>query len=124
MSLVICNQYSFTSGYDVYVATMRVNRDACGANSGFGDGFNAIGWYRIPPGACRTVYTGRVGYNRYWAYYAEATDGATWSGNIQSWVSNSAFSLCHGQKCTPCRVVGFRLLDVNGYDNYTLTLTA
>ena len=89
-----------------------------------GDGFIAIGWYRIPPGQCLTVYNGNVNYNRYWAYYAEATDGATWSGNIQSWVSNSAFSLCHGSACTPCRVVGFRLLDVNNFTNYTLTLTA
>ena len=120
MSLTFCNHYSFTPGYDVYVSYMRFDRASCGS----GDGFIAIGWFRIPPGQCRTVYNGNVNYNRYWAYYAEATDGATWSGNIQSWVSNSAFSLCHGSACTPCRVVGFRLLDVNNFTNYTLTLTA
>jgi uncharacterized membrane protein len=124
MSLVICNHYSFTAGHDIYVATMRLDRNACGPTAGSGDGFNAVGWYQVPAGACTTVFTGNVGYNRYWAYYAESTDGVVWSGNIQSWVSNAAFSLCHGSKCTPCRVVGFRQLDVNGFQDFTLTLTA
>lgn len=78
----------------------------------------------MDPGGSTTVWNGSVAFNRYWAYYAEASDGATWTGDIQGWASDSAFRLCHGDRCTPCRVVGFRLLDVNSYDNCTLTLTA
>jgi len=119
VSLTICNHHSFTPGHEIYVAYMRLDRTSCGS----GDGFNAIGWFRIEPGTCQTVYNGDVNYNRYWAYYAEAPDGTTWTGNLQSWVSNSSFRLCHGSACSPCRIVGFRQLDVNGAANYTLTLT-
>lgn len=119
MSLTFVNHYSFTAGHDVWVAFMRLDRTACSG----GDGFNAIGWYQIPAGGSMTVYTGDVSYNRYWAYYAESHDGYTWNGNITAWVSNSAFQLCHGNVCTPCRQVGFRQLDVGSFTNYTLTLT-
>jgi uncharacterized membrane protein len=87
-----------------------------------GDGFNTTGWYRLDPGGCQTVFNGDINFNRCWAYYAESTDGATWSGNIQAWVSNSAFTLCHGNECTPCRIVGFRPLDINNFSDYTVTL--
>jgi hypothetical protein len=33
----------------------------------------------------------------------------------------AAFKLCHGNACRLCRVVGFRLLDVDGCDDYTPT---
>jgi uncharacterized membrane protein len=119
MSLTFCNHYSFTPGHYVWVAFMWYDPNDCG-----GDHFNEIGWYRIDPGGCTTVFNSSVNFNRNWYYYAESTDGATWNGDIQGWVSDSAFRLCHGEQCTPCRVVGFRLLDVNNYDDYTLTLTA
>lgn len=116
MSLVICNNYPST----VYLSYMWYDP----ANCGSGDHFDTIGWYQVNPGACRTVFFGNVNFNRYWAYYAEAVNGAVWNGNIQAWVSNSAYRLCHGATCTPCRVVGFRLLDVDNFNNYTLTLIA
>lgn len=119
MTLTFVNHHSFTPGHELYVAYMRLDRTSCSG----GDGFNAIGWFRVEPGGSRTVYNGDVNYNRYWAYYAESSDGTTWTGNIQSWVSNNAFRECHGSACTPCRVVGFRQLDVGNFKNYTLTLT-
>jgi uncharacterized membrane protein len=120
MSLTFVNQYSFTPGYELNVAFMRFDRASCSD----GDGFVTVGWYIVPPGGSKTVYTGDVNYNRYWAYYAECPkDGTTWTGDLRGWVSSSAFRLCHGRSCTPCRVVGFRWLDVNNYTNYTMTLT-
>jgi|tagenome__1003787_1003787.scaffolds.fasta_scaffold20183223_2 uncharacterized membrane protein len=120
MSLTFCNRYSFTPGYDIYLAYMWYDPSNCS-----GDGFNTIGWYGIPPGRCVTVYNGDVNFNTNWAYYAECPkDGGTWSGDIQGWVSNEAFRLCHGDACTPCRVVGFRLFSVNNDPDVTIPLTA
>jgi Protein of unknown function (DUF1036) len=97
MSLTFVNQYSFTPGYDLYVAFMCFDRASCSD----GDGFITIGWYQVPPGGSHTVYNGDVNYNRYWAYYAECPkDGATWSGNVRGWVNDSPFRLCHGRSCT------------------------
>ena len=115
MSLVICNRTTSL----VSVAIMRYDPQICPR----GDRFSVQGWWNISPGACATVFGGSVNYNRYWAFYAEATDGRTWSGNIRSWVSNNAFKICHSDSCTPCRVVGFRQFDVNGFTNYTMNLT-
>lgn len=123
MSLTFCNHYSFTPGHYVYVSFMWHDPGDCPPGGSL-DGFNTTGWYRLDPGGCQTVFNGDVNFNRYWAYYAESTDGATWSGNIRGWVSDSAYTLCHGSACTPCRVVGFRLLDVNNFTGYTVTLTA
>lgn len=118
MSLIFQNQYSFTPGYDLWVTYMYYAPNVCG-----GDHFRQTGWYQIPPGGQTTVYNGSVKFNRFWAYYAECPrDGATWSGDIQGWVSDSAYSLCHGNACTPCRVVGFRRIDVNSFDTYTVPL--
>lgn len=115
MSLVVCNRY--TSG--VSVAIMRYDPDSCP----LGDRFSVQGWWNIPPGGCATVFGGSAKYNRYWAVYAESANGTTWSGNIRSWVSNSAFKICHSDSCTPCRVVGFSQFDVNSFDDFTLNLT-
>lgn len=120
MSLIFRNHYSFTPGFDVYVIYMRLDTATCGAN-----GFAARGWYRVPPGGEVTVYNGNVdNVNRYWYWYAESTDGATWSGPFQTWVSNNAFTICYGAGCTPCRVVGLQELDVNNNNNFRVTLTA
>ena len=100
MSLTFCNHYSFTPGHYVYVSFMWYDPGDCPPGGSL-DGFNTIGWYRLDPGGCQTVFNGDVNFNRYWAYYAESTDGATWSGNIQGWVSDSAYTLCHGSACTP-----------------------
>ena len=120
MTLTFRNQYSFTAGFDLYVSYMRFDRSSCAG----GDGFLTVGWFSVPPGGSTTVYNGDVNYNRYWTYYAECPkDGTTWTGNVRGWVSNSAFRLCHGNSCTPCREVGFQWLDVNNFANYTMTLT-
>jgi len=113
--LRFCNRHTSL----VSVAIMRYNPQSCPR----GDRFSVAGWWNISPGHCATVFGGSVKYNRFWYFYAQATNGATWSGNIRSWVSNNAFMLCHGDSCTPCRVVGFLGIDVNSYNDYTVNLT-
>jgi hypothetical protein len=39
-------------------------------------------------------------------------------------VSASAYSLCHGDRCTPCHIVGFRTLQVGNFDNFIQPLSA
>jgi uncharacterized membrane protein len=119
MSLIFENRYSFTSGYDLWITYMYYAPDLCG-----GDGYRQVGWYRVPPGGQTTVFNGSVK-GRYFPYHAEChADGATWSGDIQGWVSDSAYNLCHGERCTPCRIVGFRSLQVGDFDNFIQPLDA
>jgi uncharacterized membrane protein len=121
MSLIIRSSYP---SY-IYVSLMWYNPVNCPREQG-GTIWNSIGWYEIPPGGQRTVWNGSVrNVNRWWGYYAEAADGLTWTGNIRAGVSNQAFRFCVGDTCgpPPCRQAGFRELDVNNFDNYTLTLT-
>jgi uncharacterized membrane protein len=61
--------------------------------------------------------------NRYWYYYAEATDGAKWSGDFPTYVNNEAFDHCDSPPNSSMIVLGFRELDVGDADNYTLTFT-
>jgi uncharacterized membrane protein len=124
MGLSFCNNYSFTPGHVIYLAIMWRDENSC-RNVGIDD-YNTIGWYDLQPGACREIIGGdlRNG-GRYYGFYAELYNRATvWNGNISSWVSDSAFRQCHGVQCTPCRVVGFQLLDVSGYSNYSMVLHA
>jgi hypothetical protein len=57
MTLTFSNQYSFTPGYDLYVSYMRLDRSSCAG----GDGFVAVGWFRVPPGGSAR-YNGDVNY--------------------------------------------------------------
>lgn len=120
MSLTFQNHYSFTQGYDLWLAFMYYDEGDCPS----GDRYMQIGWYRIPPGGQTTVWNGSAK-NRYFPFYAEChADGATWNGNIQGWVSDSKFNLCHSDKCTPCRIVGFQELYVGNFDDFIQPLGA
>jgi Protein of unknown function (DUF1036) len=123
MALTFCNRYSFTPGHDIWVAIMWHDSHKC-PEATSGKGYNVAGWWRIEAGGCTTVWNVDMSFSNYWAYYAYCTDGAVWAGDIQSWVSDSAFRLCLGERCTPCRVVGFRLLDYHGGPDFTKPLVA
>src|SRR5690348_827545 len=84
--LRICNNYP----QPVWVAIMFYHPN-------FPDGGNweKRGWWRITTGQCKTVYGGDLDdVNRYWCYYAEADDGATWSGPYRRFLPYQAFSWC------------------------------
>jgi len=114
MSVVVCNSYRAR----LCVAVMRYDPGSCSR----GDRYSVEGWWCMNPGECRTVFGGSANYNRYWYFYAEAVDGATWSGPFRSYVSNNAFKICHSDSCTPCRIVGFFERQVTA-PNFRLTLT-
>jgi uncharacterized membrane protein len=83
-----------------------------------------MGWWSIDPGSCANVYENDLeDLNRFWYYYAEADDGATWSGAYTVYVTDQAFDSCVDIGSTESRVVGFRELDIGDNDDYTLTLT-
>lgn len=62
--------------------------------------------------------------NRYWYFYAEATDGAKWAGDFPTFIKRVAFDHCDAPADTSMQSVGFRELDVGDADNYTLTFSA
>ncbi len=87
------------------------------------------GWWRLTNGTCAVVYGGDLAdLNRYYCYYAKADDGATWSGPYNRFVPYNAFEWCEWTACSysdgsPCGYnVGFRLLDIDGNDDFKLTL--
>lgn len=77
----------------------------------------------LAPGSCVYVYDGSLrDINQYWFIYAFATDGAVWSGNYCTTVTNNEFEDCWNgtldhQAC-------YQLIDIDSNDNFTLTLTA
>jgi uncharacterized membrane protein len=106
----------------LFAAYMFYSPDACG---GEGGDWQAIGWFTIQPGATATLYANDLDdvNNRFWYYYAEATDGVVWSGDVTTYVTDEAFNICQGIGSTAYRSVRFRELDVGDNDDYTLTLT-
>src|SRR5215831_1191973 len=117
MGLTICNGYS--SDVTVAIGYADPTHSKC-ANAG---GWIKEGWWNLAPGQCVYVYDASLkDLNRYWAYYAHTTNGAVvWAGNYCTQVTNQAFYQCWND---PSQYqVCYRLLDINSYDNYTLTLT-
>lgn len=100
-------------------------------DSGCGSGncaWERVGWWTIANGACTTVYGGSAN-NKYFYWYAEATDGSpVWTSNTWEWqVPNSVHNLCQCIGCTtgggaPCHpLLKHRELHTTA-TNYTLTI--
>lgn len=124
MGLTLCNSYPST----VWTAIMFYSPETCGGDGG---DFEMMGWWRIEPGSCASVYANDLeDLNRYWYYFAHAADGTVWAGPFGASVPRTAFG--GGQACwgsqmggsTEFEEIGFRQLDIGDNDNYTLTLTA
>jgi uncharacterized membrane protein len=115
MGLTICNGHSST----ISVTIAYANRDHC-ANAG---GFVTEGWWNIAPGRCTLVYGGSLkDLNRYWFYYAHNRDNtAKWAGSYCTNVPNQAFYQCWSSPSG--NRVCYKRLDINSYNNYTLTLS-
>jgi uncharacterized membrane protein len=114
--LTICNNYTSS----VFVAILYYS-----PNCPDGGDWAKKGWWRINTGECQVVHGGSLrSLNRYYGYYAEADNGATWAGPYVRAVPPQRFDWCEWTSSTQARDVGFRLLDINSYDNFTLTLTS
>ena len=67
----------------IWTAISFNSPETCG---GEGGDWQNIGWYLVNPGSCVVVYENDLDFNRYWYYYAEADDAATWSGDFPTYV--------------------------------------
>jgi uncharacterized membrane protein len=100
----------FVNGYSkpISVAITFFSPDACGEFGRWG----TRGWWNINPGDSAYVLDTN---NQYFAYYAEAVDGARWSGNVGPvYVHQTAFDSCIGigDNNPNTRIVGMRLRDL------------
>lgn len=74
-------------------------------------GLRKRGWYRVVPGETQRVWFGNA--RLVDSYYAEDDFGHVWSGDgIFTDIPNTSFNWCLTRKCSPCRRLGFRYLDV------------
>ena len=84
--------------------------------------FRKTGWWNLPNGDSRTVLNGAYR-NRYFYFYAEASDGAYWGDpRFRIAVTNNAFDRCAGDIFEPNRIVTLREINTGGAVNYTITL--
>jgi len=104
----------------VWVALMFYSPSSCGAYGNWG----TRGWWGIDPGGTAAVFNGDIDYNRYYAFYAKAADGAQWTGPYGPvYLYHHAFDSCVGIGSTDAYdVKGMRLIDVGDYDDYTINL--
>jgi hypothetical protein len=119
------SQVTFTNSYGqkIFVAYMRrdFNCQECG------DIWDVLGWINLDPG--ETESRANPTNNRWYYYYAEAVDGAFWSGPYVAEVSNSQFEKCtclgviveDGAPYNPYYSVGFRQLDNQAYSGVNFT---
>ncbi len=94
----------------VWVAIMQYNPDTCGED---GD-WETEGWWGIDPGGEVWAFSTS---NRYAAFYAEADDGAIWTGPYGPvYVYWNAFDSCVDIGSTAAfAVVGMRLIDLGTF---------
>jgi hypothetical protein len=104
----------------LYIAWMYLNND-CPHEPPYG-GFEKNGWYVLNYGDSAAATSGDLqdGGNQYYYYYAENSAGEVWAGNLMVAISDPTFTQCQTDDTNMTRTVGFRELDINGYDNYTL----
>ena len=106
------SKVSFTNFYPkrIFVAYMR--RDfSCATDSG--QPWEVRGWINLAPG--QTQWRDNPTGNRWYYYYAEAVDGAFWSGPHVVLVTQSAFQNCTGTGKTGWHSVGMRELDLSNW---------
>jgi uncharacterized membrane protein len=117
MGLSFCNRY--THGVSICISWWDptcINED--------GSEWAKAGWWGLNPGECKEVLTGRLtsGNRRYYYFYAEARDGAFWSGPYPVWVPPRPFHWCDNISSSDSREVGMREQDIDNYDNFTIDL--
>lgn len=113
--LIICNHYPKT----VWVSIMWYT-----PHCPDGGDWSKAGWWRIEPGQCRDVFHGDLhSVNQYFCYYAETADRDIWAGPYVRGVPQEPYDWCEWTANTNSRDVGFRLLDIQSYADFTLTLT-
>ena len=98
---------------------------ACSADVPGSEPWAEAGWWSLLPGQCKIVFGADLeDINRYFLYYAQATDGAVWAGPYKRKITTDAFTFCTGVGYSPGKnfTAWYRLLDIEDYDDFTLTL--
>ncbi len=114
--LRVCNHYTRT----IWVTIMWYS-----PNCGDGGNWRKRGWWKIDPGQCKIVFGEDLeDINRYFCYYANSSDGSEWSGPYIRDVPINAFLWCEWSKDSQSREIGYRLLDIEDNDDFTLNLVA
>jgi Protein of unknown function (DUF1036) len=93
----------------VWVATMRLDTDACG---GEGGDWRTAGWWSLSPGEEKTAF-GTT--NQFAYFYAEAEDGTWWGDNAGpgAYVTDDVFDDCVAiGHSAPWRVVSMAEINV------------
>jgi len=117
---------NFTNSYGqpIFISYMRLDygcRDECG------EPWDVLGWIGLQPG--QTQSRPNPTNNRWYYYYAEATDGAFWAGPFVAEVSQQRFEKCtclgviveNGDPTSPYHDVGFRELDLSQFGGVNFT---
>jgi uncharacterized membrane protein len=85
------------------------------------------GWWRILPFQSLTLWNGPLqtpNLSRFWYYYAQADDGAYWAGaDPYALITGDRFDQCWDDESGDTWRQGLRALDVNGFDDLTVSLT-
>ena len=111
-SITFRNSY----GKKLWVAYMRLDWDC---NNDCGEPWDVLGWIALDPG--QTQSRSNPTSNRWFYYYAEASDGAIWAGPYVAEVSVEVFEKCTcigvavSDGTSPFYDVGFRELDSRTY---------
>jgi uncharacterized membrane protein len=88
-----------------------------------GGEWEKAGWWKVQPGAIATVYGGDVDdVNRFWYFFAHASDGAQWSGPFIEHVPSTAFDWCTDTGSSNDHIVKMREFDIGHNSTYTLNL--
>jgi uncharacterized membrane protein len=114
------SQVNFTNSRaaPMFVAYMRLDNNC---QNECGEPWDVLGWINLQPG--QTTSRDNPTNNRYFYYYAEATDGSVWSGPYPAEVSDERFEKCtclgvivqNGEPTNPYHTVGFRELDTDQF---------
>jgi uncharacterized membrane protein len=107
------SQVSFSNSYGKEIFVAYMFRDfGC---KDCGDIWDVRGWIKLEPG--ETKSRDNPTENRWYYYYAEASDGAFWAGPFVAEVSNAKFEKCTclgvitSDGTSPYHDAGFRELD-------------
>jgi uncharacterized membrane protein len=124
MALYFCNYYPAHT----WVAIMWYE-PSC--EDKFGNYWTREGWFSLYPGVCKKVLPNTWAkdvdddlsdINRYFCFYAQASDGAKWLGPYKRSVSNDAFERRDCVAYSQGWTAGFRLFDIDDNDDYTVNL--
>jgi uncharacterized membrane protein len=84
------------------------------------------GWWNMSPGECKVSIGGDLT-NRYYYFFAEASDGRFWAGrppnpSVRTQAPRRVFDWCLNTGSTDSRILVFRRIDTGDYDDYTVNL--